>query len=507
MKTKLHLLFITLITTFCTQLYAAPIISNVSVTNITSTSVRINFSVNAQNSTSNAFVQYNTTPTMSGSFLQNGPINGNSPVSLFQDITNLTPNTLYYYAIDAYNASNQAAVTITGSFTTGGTPPNTTNVVVSNITTTTAQISFDVNTFGIQSSIALDYGLNATSFTSYNVVSNTSTNTPTTFVYNFSGLSPNTTYYYSAGAYSPTLTGNRILGSFTTASPPTPQLITEYNFNNTYNNLNGNTPFSSNTGTSFVTGRSGNANGALNIFDSGSTATIPNLPYGNSARSVSFWIKINSWSTVGEFSMVYSYGQSSSGNANGVGLLSQQVGYFGYANNHTYTSTNTIIHQLATWYHYVMTYDGTTSKIYRNGSLLSSQAKTWNTLNNSNIFKLGVGVGGEISFNGAIDDLKIYNYAVTDAEAMNLYTSNSLAGNTFDSKELKATIYPNPATNNFTIEMENEVKSVEIYSLQGQKVLTSSNKSISVSNLPEGMYLIQIEDEYNNRNTQKLIVK
>ena len=507
MKTKLHSLFITLITTFCIQLYAAPIISNVTVTNITATSVRINFSVNAQNSTSNAFVQYNTTPTMSGSFLQNGPINGNTPVALFQDITNLTPNTLYYYAIDAYNASNQAAVTITGSFTTGGTPPSTTNAIVSNITTSSAQINFDVNTFGIQSSIALDYGLNASSFTSYNVVSNTSTNTPTTFVYNFTGLSPNTTYYYSAGAYSPTLTGNRILGSFTTASPPTPQLVTEYNFNNTYNNINGNTPFSSNTGTSFVTGRNGDSNGALNIFDSGSNATIPNLPYGNSARSVSFWVKINSWNPGGEFSMVYSYGQGSASNANGVGLLSQHVGHFGYANNHTYTSTNTIIHQLATWYHYVMTYDGTTSRIYRNGALLASQAKTWNTLNNSNIFKLGVGVGGEISFNGAIDDLKIYNYAVTDAEAMNLYTYNSLATNTLDSKKFKATIQPNPTSDNFTIEMENEVKSIEIYSLQGQKVLTSENKNINVSNLPKGMYVVQIEDENNNRNTQKLIVK
>ena len=55
--------------------------------------------------------------------------------------------------------------------------------------------------------------------------------------------------------------------------------------------------------------------------------------------------------------------------------------------------------------------------------------------------------------------------------------------------------------------MENEVKSVEIYSLQGQKVLTSNSKNINVSNLSKGMYLVRIEDSNNAVSTQKLIIK
>ena len=298
MKTKLHLFFFTLFLTFCIQGFSAPIISNVSVSNITATSARINFSVNAQNSTSNAFVQYNTTPTMS-TFYQVGPINGNTPTPLYYDITSLIPNTLYYYAIDAYDASSQAAVTITGTFTTGGTPPSTTNAVVSNITTTSAQIDFSVNTFGIQSSIVVDYGLSPTSFTSYNWVANTSTNTPTPFSFNFTSLTPNTTYYYSVGGYSPTLVGNRILGNFTTS--------------------------------------------ALGLTD--------------------------------------------------------------------------------------------------------------------------------------------------------------------NEQKAKFNLYPNPTTDNFSIEMDNEVKSIDIYSLQGQKVLSSNSKEVNVSNLSKGIYLVQIEDENNKISTQKLIVK
>jgi phosphodiesterase/alkaline phosphatase D-like protein len=298
MKKNLHSFLITITLLFCLQAFSNPVISAVSVSNITPTSARINFSVNAQNSTTNAFVQYNTTPTMSN-FNQVGPINGNTPTPLYYDITNLIPNTLYYYAIDAYDASNQAAVTVTGTFTTGGTVPSTTNAVVSNITTTSAQINFEVNTFGIQSSIVVDYGLDPAVFYSYNGVANTSTNTPTPFSFNFTGLSPNTTYYYSVGAYSPTLNGNRILGSFT-------------------------------------------------------TAVLSNSDYEQK-------------------------------------------------------------------------------------------------------------------------------------------TSFSLS--------------PNPASDNFTIEMENELKSVEIYSLQGQKVFASASKSINVSDLSSGIYLVRIEDQNHAVATQKLIIE
>ena len=55
--------------------------------------------------------------------------------------------------------------------------------------------------------------------------------------------------------------------------------------------------------------------------------------------------------------------------------------------------------------------------------------------------------------------------------------------------------------------MENEAQSVEIYSLQGQKVLTSFDKNVTVSSLSKGIYLVRIEDSNNAISTQKLIVK
>ena len=198
------------------------------------------------------------------------------------------------------------------------------------------------------------------------------------------------------------------------------QTIAEYSFNNTYNNLLGTAPFSSNSGTSFTTDRNGTANSALNINNTGTSATINGLPYGNSPRTISFWAKLNVIQF--PYNMTFSYGQGSESSAIGGSFNSTTVDYFGYANNFNANSNS----NPSTWYHFTYTYDGTTAKIYKNGELLGSQSKTWNTINNSNLFKLGVGVGGELNFNGAIDDLKIFNYVLTDAEINNLYTYNAL---------------------------------------------------------------------------------
>ena len=259
------------------------------------------------------------------------------------------------------------------------------------------------------------------------------------------------------------------------------QTIAEYNFNNTYNNLLGNAPFVSNTGTSFTTDRNGNSNSALNIQNTGTSATINGLPYGNSARTISFWAKVNTMQA--PYNMTFSYGQSSNSNAVGGSFNSTTVDYFGYANNFNASSSN----NPSTWYHFVYTYDGTTAKIYKNNVMIASQPKTWNTINNSNIFKLGVGVGGELNFDGAIDDLKIFNYVLTDIEINNLYNYNSLVPITnnevysfnFNNSYYDVTsVNSFNATGNFTTDRNGNINSA----LQ----LNSVGTVASLANLPIG---------------------
>ena len=66
-------------------------------------------------------------------------------------------------------------------------------------------------------------------------------------------------------------------------------------------------------------------------------------------------------------------------------------------------------------------------------------------------------------------------------------------------------MYPNPVNDILNIEMENEIKSVEVYNIQGQRVLWSNNKQIETSSLHAGIYLVKIIDENNSMTSQKIV--
>jgi len=277
-----------------------------------------------------------------------------------------------------------------------------------------------------------------------------------------------------------------------------PEIIAEYNFNNTYNNVNGNTPFASNSGTSFTTDRHGNANSAININLTGTYATIANLPLGNSKRTIAFWAKANV--LYNDYNMTFSYGDSSTSKAQGGSFNSSRVEYFGYLNNFYAEET----HTANTWYHFVYTYDGTTAKIYRNGVLAGQADKTWNTTSSNNRFRLGIGVGGENNFNGAIDDLKIYNYDLSNTEVANLYNMENLAVTDF-SKTQNAEVYPNPVKDILNIKTSGTVKSVEIFNTSGAKVKEGKSAVIDMKQLSAGIYMVKITDSEGKAITKKVI--
>lgn len=278
-----------------------------------------------------------------------------------------------------------------------------------------------------------------------------------------------------------------------------PPAIAEYNFNNTLNNVNGTNAFSVGNNNSFVSDRNGNTNSALYI-NNGITATIPNLPYGNSIpASVSVWVNMDS-ATSSSGGYIYNYGLYPNNSAGFIN--SSSVIAIGPGGNNTTNLTN----PLGTWLHMVFTYDGTTSKIYRNGVLIGNLNRNWNILNNNNNFTMGLyQSSGTNFFTGAVDDLKIYSYALSESEITNLYNNNSLSSQNFNQNNLEVSLYPNPANDVLNIEMTNEVKSIEIYNIQGQKVKSVNQKQINVSDLFSGMYLIRIQDTENAVSTKKFV--
>ena len=184
------------------------------------------------------------------------------------------------------------------------------------------------------------------------------------------------------------------------------------------------------------------------------------LPIGNSHYTISLWFRATSfvrtglptangpgfvaWGTSGQgFKWV---GFRISNNAGG--LLENGWG------DDLDCSPTTCVLSLNTWYHAVATYDGATKKIYLNGELKASRAAS-GKITTSVQFLIGKTVSLEF-LTGWIDDLYIYNRALSLSEIQSLYSSpiivqtastqlqnmstlsnNSFSGTRFDKKKKK----------------------------------------------------------------------
>ncbi|TXD53141.1 MULTISPECIES: T9SS type A sorting domain-containing protein [unclassified Polaribacter] len=76
-------------------------------------------------------------------------------------------------------------------------------------------------------------------------------------------------------------------------------------------------------------------------------------------------------------------------------------------------------------------------------------------------------------------------------------------------EEAKIAVYPNPVFKGTLFVNAASNVSIEIYSVLGKKVLAKSNvsKSVDVSNLAKGCYILKMKDENNAVKTKKLIIQ
>ncbi len=132
---------------------------------------------------------------------------------------------------------------------------------------------------------------------------------------------------------------------------------------------------------------------------------------GAKPKSVSVWVYTHSFHDGGIFetgarvaSQNFSLRARTSNNQ-------WRVQYYSVDQDFTYTSLNT-------WVHFVLVYDGTTSTCYANGTVVASAARTLNTVAT---LTFQVGVYSSYRFDGLIDDLRLYNKALTAEEVKYLF--------------------------------------------------------------------------------------
>lgn len=119
----------------------------------------------------------------------------------------------------------------------------------------------------------------------------------------------------------------------------------------------------------------------------------------------------------------------------------------------------------------------------------------------TNVLRIGGGAGKTYASKIYIGNLFVFN-----GEPTNLWTPSAINSAQNDKKLV---IYPTVVSESFTINSESAVKSVEMYSSVGQRVvsLKGSNNEVNVSGLNAGVYIVTVTLEDGTKSTEKLIKK
>lgn len=159
----------------------------------------------------------------------------------------------------------------------------------------------------------------------------------------------------------------------------------------------------------------------------GVIANVDNLPYGNSARTISAWIYISVHNTQ-DNDTFFSYGYDSANTRFGIGVNKDggSINVWGRSNTTTYQYS----FNLKQWYHAVITFaEDYTEQCYIDGVLIGTQTHA-----NINTQKGGATVGRSANnsnindwFYGNITDINVYNRVLSADEITTLYNKGTVA--------------------------------------------------------------------------------
>jgi hypothetical protein len=246
-----------------------------------------------------------------------------------------------------------------------------------------------------------------------------------------------------------------------------------------------------------TTDRFGNANSAYSF--NGTSSYLTRTSFGHTftqggSFSVSIWVKkantsagvaIMSGNTT---SLNFIWLVQSDATKAIFGTNKQQSSWFW-----TNATTNYVLNE---WEHYVGVYTANTMTFYRNGVLQGTTINTHTNVAQAVLpFWIGRGVSGNY-FTGSLDDIGIWNRAITPNEVAILYQS-TLGLNDFSTS--KVYVFPNPATNMLQLEVgaQDIGKTYQIIDELGRTVSTqiieAATSEVSVTTLKTGMYFLKIE--------------
>jgi len=270
---------------------------------------------------------------------------------------------------------------------------------------------------------------------------------------------------------------------------PTNGLIAFWPFNGNANDESGNGNHGTVNGATLTSDRNGVAGNAYSFdgvsnfistkdIDLYDTATISVWVYpltnsGSTGFSEAIIDKSNDQYSNSGYSFLFN-------NTNTFGLYAN-IGWSGNTNNVIPSYTNLILNK---WHHCLITLNNGTAKIFLDGNIIKTQININSTsVNNENLL-FGKSVWGANFFNGIIDDIAIYNRALTQAEITALYngptyTINASSGSNGSITPSGITTLNSTATQRYTF-TANSGYMLDSVIVDGNKVDSVSGYTFSV---------------------------
>ncbi|WP_298393726.1 fibronectin type III domain-containing protein [Flavobacterium sp.] len=417
-----------------------------------------------------------------------GTISGNTTAN-FATLSNLSPNTTYYFWVKSNCGTTQTNWVSGGSFTTYATnacfPP--TQLFTDGLTATSVNIGWAAPTPAPSNGYIYAYGTVNDPFSAATITVNTSN----TFAV-INNLTPNTTYYFWVKSNCGTTQTNWVSGgSFTTPAAsgcglPTqlfsdPESSTAVNIAWTAPN-----PAPSN-GYVYAYGTINDpfATGTIQGSTSQTFALLTNLTPNTTYY---FWVKSICGNTVTNWSPSSSFTTAAAAGCNAPTQL--------FTDPESSTAVNIVWNAASPVPNngYVYAY-GTINDPFAAGTMQGSTSQTFALLSNltpNTTYYFWV--------------KSICDNTVTDWSPSGTFTTSTLGTDSFLKEQVK--LYPNPVSTVFNIALNKTITNVAVHNLLGQEVLSkavnSTETSVDVSHLAAGSYLVKITSG-NETKTVKII--